>query len=727
MLWKPAPSAEPVAQVNPDIGGVPHLLQPTIPMVHRPFGMVRLAREPKGYQQERIEFLPLNLPAHRGPAVGRLMPGVGEPNPNPATWGSEYDHDFETCTPYRYAVLLEDTGIVAEMTTALRAACYRFQYPAGPTGHVLLALRGDCAFERLDACTVAGSERFGEVRMYFVLRAERELAIRVLGEGDGVRVALLPGTGGQLVLRSGISWLSVEQARRNLESEVAGHSFEQLANASRGAWDSELGKIRVEGGEPAQRRVFYSALYRCCERMYECSEDGHYFSPYLGEVRPDGGVPQFTDDWIWDTFRAMHPLHVLIDGRRESARLRSYQRIFEESGRMPYFPKIDGNFPIMNGHHVTAVFADAWAKGLRGFDLPTAYAGLREFALEETMLPWRAGPATELDRHYHRHGYFPGLPVGAKETAEAVHPFEKRQCVAVALGRAYDDWCLAQLARAAGEEADAAFFLDRANWYRKSYNPASGFFAPRDESGAWIEPFDPKFSGGPGARDYFDENNGWTYLWDVIHDPAGLAELMGGRETFERRLDQLFREGPGTSPWAYFNQFPDATGRVGQFAMGNEPSLHVPYFYAYCGSPWKTAKRVRALLDLWYADSPLGICGDEDGGGLTSWAVFSALGFYPVTPGRPVYVLGSPLFERATLHLSSGAELAVEATGASRQNKYIQAAELNGEALPGAWFGHDRIAHGGTLRLTMGPRPNRMWGSDPVHFPPSMSNQPFVG
>jgi predicted alpha-1,2-mannosidase len=296
----------------------------------------------------------------------------------------------------------------------------------------------------------------------------------------------------------------------------------------------------------------------------------------------------------------------------------------------------------------------------------------------------------------------------------------------VALGRAFDDWCLAQLARGLGKEKDAAFFLERASWYRKSYNPANGFFAPRDANGDWIEPFDPRFSGGQGARDYFDENNGWTYLWDVMHDPAGLVDLMGGPETFERRLDQLFREGPGTATWAFFNQFPDATGRVGQFAMGNEPSMHVPYFYAFCGAPWKTAKRVRALLDLWYTDTPLGICGDDDGGGMTSWAVFSALGFYPLTPGRPMYVLGSPLFEKATLQLSTGAELVIEAPGCSRQNKYIQAATVNDASLGGAWFEHRSIANGGTIRLDMGPRPNLAWGRDPAQWPPCMSTSPFV-
>ncbi|MBT3291051.1 MAG: glycoside hydrolase family 92 protein, partial [Victivallales bacterium] len=501
MLWCPPASSDPVDLVNPDIGGVPHLLQPTIPMVHRPFGMVRLAREPKGYQQERIDSFPLNLPAHRGPAVGRLMPGLGELSPDPAAWGSAYDHDFETCTPYRYGVLLEDTGIVAEMTTTARAACYRFIFPSSD-GHVCLALQGDCGFERLDECTVGGYEAFGDVRMYFALRAELPLKVTSLGEADGTRVTLVADTD-TLVLRSGISWLSVEQARQNLEAEVAGRSFEQIAGASRDAWNEELGKITVEGGEPTQRRVFYSALYRCCERMYECSENGRYYSPHLGKVCEDGGSPHFTDDWIWDTFRAMHPLHVLIDGDREAARLRSYLRVYEESGGMPYFPKMNGNFPIMNGHHVTAVFADAWAKGLRGFDAELAYEGLRKTAMQETMLPWRAGPLTELDRCYQERGFFPGLPPGAEETVAAVNPGEKRQSVAVSLARAYDDWCLAQLARSLGKEEDAEFFLARADWYRRSYNPAHGFFAPRDESGAWIEPFDAKFSGGQGAREYF--------------------------------------------------------------------------------------------------------------------------------------------------------------------------------------------------------------------------------
>ncbi|MCW3088775.1 MAG: alpha-mannosidase, partial [Sediminibacterium sp.] len=250
----------------------------------------------------------------------------------------------------------------------------------------------------------------------------------------------------------------------------------------------------------------------------------------------------------------------------------------------------------------------------------------------------------------------------------------------------------------------------RASNYKNLWNSKLQMFMPKDAQGAWIN-IDPKFDGGKGGREYYDENNGWTYLWQVQQDVKGLVDLMGGKNAFESKLDQLFREPLGRNKNDMWAKFPDATGLVGQYSMGNEPSFHIPYLYNFTDSPWKTQKRVRFLLDLWFKDNVFGIPGDEDGGGMSAFVVFSSLGFYPVTPGLPVYTIGSPVFERSTIDLPNGKRFTVIADGCSVVNKYIQSAGFNGKVLDNPWFTHDQLTAGGTLELKMGPKPNKSWGT----------------
>jgi len=278
------------------------------------------------------------------------------------------------------------------------------------------------------------------------------------------------------------------------------------------------------------------------------------------------------------------------------------------------------------------------------------------------------------------------------------------------------------MARELGKDEDYATFSKRATNYRKLYNPANGFMAPRSADGAWIEPFDPKLSAGPGGRDYYAECNAWTYTWSVQHDVAGLIDLMGGRETFVDRLDQLFIEPCDNAKWHFLGQFPDSTGLIGQFVTGNEPSFHIPYLYNFAGAPWKTQRRIRQIMDIWFDDTPLGLCGDEDGGAMSAWHIFNAIGFLPTCPGEPYYVLGSPVFERIELHAPDGPVVTINAEGSSPQNKYIQRATLNGVPHERPWFPHEAIQNGGELTLEMGPRPNKAWGSRPEDAPPSLSD-----
>jgi len=261
-----------------------------------------------------------------------------------------------------------------------------------------------------------------------------------------------------------------------------------------------------------------------------------------------------------------------------------------------------------------------------------------------------------------------------------------------------------------GKKADYTKFNKRATNYKNLWNSQSQFFMPKDKEGNWVA-IDPSFDGGKGGRDYYDENNGWTYLWQTQHDIKGLIDLMGGSQAFESRLDQLFRKNLGRSKYEFWNEFPDATGLVGQFSMGNEPSFHIPYLYNYAGAPWKTQKRIRFLLDLWFKDNVFGIPGDEDGGGMTAFVVFSSMGFYPVTPGIPAYTIGSPVFSKVTIALSNGKKFTMKANNCSITNKYIQSAKMNGIKLDSPWFTHKQLIDGGTLELEMGPLPNKQWGA----------------
>ncbi len=447
--------------------------------------------------------------------------------------------------------------------------------------------------------------------------------------------------------------------------------------------------------------------------MINISEDGKYYNGFDGKVHDDGGVPFWTDDWIWDNYLALHPLQIILNPKAEEEKLASYIRMYENSEEkwMPTFPCVFGDAHCMNGNHAAVMFADALSKGIQ-FDVEKAFEGMKNTVLNETMIPWRRAPKTELDDFYHEHGWFPGLHPGEKEPVAIVSDFEQRNSVAVTQAASYDDWSIAQLAKSLGKEDDYTFFLNRAYNYRNLFNKETGFFHPKDKNGAFIEPFDYIFSGGIGARAYYDENNAWTYIWDVRHNISDLINLFGGNQPFIQKLDQLFVEDLKLPKWQYYAVHPDATGNVGQFVMGNEPSFHIPYLYNYAGQPWKTQKRIRMLLESWFRNDLMGIPGDEDGGGMTAFVVFSQLGFYPVTPGIPVYTIGSPVFTKSTINLDNGNKFTVEAKNTSWSNKYIQSATFNGEPRNHSWFTHDELIKGGTLVLEMGDRPNKEWGVD---------------
>jgi predicted alpha-1,2-mannosidase len=384
--------------------------------------------------------------------------------------------------------------------------------------------------------------------------------------------------------------------------------------------------------------------------------------------------------------------------------------MYEQSGWMPDYPRHFGDRPGMFGFHSAAVFLDAYRKGIRNFDLDKAVEGLVKSADEATMLPSRNGPKGALEDFYYAKGYYPALHPGEPETDSiaTLKPGQKRSSVAITLASSYDSWALSELAKEMGKNDIAGRFAPRANNYRNVWWDKVGMFMPKDAKGNWID-IDPKFDGGHAGSDYYNENNGWSYLWNVQHDIKGLSDLMGGSDKMEEKLDQLFTQGVERSKPEFWAKFPDQTGLIGTFGMGNQVTFFIPYLYNYTHAPWKTQKYTRLLLDTWFQDNIFGVPGDEDGGSMSSFVVFSAMGFFPVSPGIPAYGITSPVFTKVSIDLPNGKTFTVVANKSSRKNKYIQSASLNGQALKSLSFTHAELNNGGTLVLEMGEETNKKW------------------
>src|SRR5690554_3729979 len=706
---------EPVDYVNTRIGNISILLVPTYPTTHLPNSMLRMDPAHNEFVTDRMPGLPLNVPMHRHGDVLYLMPYSGDLEG--LTTSINYRYDHENSTPYSYSVFLDDYDIFLRFAPAARSALYSLTYEKEGPRYVMLRTVGTGEINA-DGKSLFGYEIYRDIKHYFYLEFDQTPINS--GKKDHLNqkamYAQFDDQVNEVRVRYGVSYISVEQAKANMEKEVNGFDIDNLANSARDKWNKVLSQIEVEGATEDQKTVFYTSLYRAHERMVNISEDGKYFSGYDNQVHEDNGVPFWTDDWLWDSYLAFHPLMTILHPKDQEEKLQSYIRMCEQSeeGWMPTFTCVFGDAHYMNGNHAAVMFADALAKGLN-FDVEKAFEGMKNSVLNETMIPWTRVPKTEIDDFYHENGWFPALHPGEKESISIVNPFEQRNAVAVTQAASYDDWAIAQLAKKIDKEEDYNFFLNRAYNYRNLWNKETGFFHPKDKEGKFIEPFDYIFSGGIGARAYYDENNAWTYIWDVRHNFADLIDLFGGNQQFIDKLDQLFVEDMKLPKWQYYAVHPDATGNVGQFVMGNEPSFHIPYLYNYAGEPWKTQKRIRMLLESWFRNDLMGIPGDEDGGGMTAFVVFSQLGFYPVTPGMPIYTIGSPIFTKSTINLENGKKFTVVANNSSKENKYIQSAALNGVKLNRTWFTHDDLINGGTLVLEMGNRPNKSWG---LELPP---------
>ncbi len=684
--------------VDPYIGSISYLLAATQPLVHLPHSMAQIRPvHDEGIRDHYLAPVIYGFPANRC----RVMPDTGlDP-----TFASSYDHDFEEVKCYRGSVFLEDSGVTAEYTVTEHCAVYRFRYPG--EGHAWLRFSAAPGGRiRYADGLVTGCEVWKEVPHCFAA-ALSETPEEVRWEQDALILAFRPGT--CLTVRTGFSYIDVDQAAANLQLETAGRDFDETAARAQEIWDRTLGEIEVEGGTEQEKRIFYTSLYRVHQRMINISEYGRYFSAYDHRVHEDP-TDFYVDDGIWDTYRSAHPLQLLVDPKRQMDIVNSYLRMYTQSGWLPTFPHLIGSRAVMIGKHSTAMITDTYMKGYRDFDAELAWEAMVKNEEKATKLPWAFGPVNDFDACYAEKGFFPALPEGEEEWLEDAHPFERRQCVAVTLETCYDEWCLSQFGKALGKQ-EAEKYARRALNYRNVFNRELGFVAPRLADGSWVKNYDPKFSGGQGGRAYFAECNGWTYTLHVQHDIGGLADLMGGRKALADYLDRLFVEQYGLSKYSFLGQFPDETGLIGQFCMGNEPSFHIPYLYNLVGQPWKTQRRVREIMRVWFDDTVHGICGDEDGGAMCSWYVFSAMGFYPVCPGKPEYEIGSPVFENVRLHLQDGKTFTIEAPGNNAKTKYIQSACLNGKPWGKTTLSHAELTAGGTLTLSMGERPEKGWGT----------------
>lgn len=721
----------PVDYVNPYMGNISHLLVPTYPTIHLPNSMLRVYPERADYTGDRLNGLPLIVTSHRGSSAFNLSPfqGTQECISNVI----QYSYDNEELTPYSYKVELDD-NVAVSYALSHQSAIYQIEFTLPDNPNYLIFNSRNGAL-KAEGNAVSGYQLLeNDTRVYLYLETEQMpenvgtlsngciVESKTEIEGKNASIVMSYGSGEQTVnLRYGVSFIDEAQAKANLRRELKDYNVAALAAKGRNIWNDELAKIEVKGTDDENKIVFYTSLYRCFERPVCISEDGRYYSAFDGKVHEDEGEPFYTDDWIWDTYRATHPLRVLIDDKVEVDVINSFLRMAEQMGAMwmPTFPEITGDSRRMNSNHAVATVIDGYNKGLRGFDLEKAYIACKKGIEEKTLIPWSGAPAGWLDDFYKKNGYIPALYPGEKETVANVNAYEKRQPIAVTLGTAYDQWCLSQIAAALGLEDEAAHYAKCGYNYRNVYNAETAFFHPKDKDGKFIYPFDYRKSGGMGARDYYGENNGWVYRWDVPHNVADLVDLMGGADKFIQNLDQTFNEPLGWSKFEFYAQIPDHTGNVGQFSMANEPSLHIPYLYNYAGQPWKTQKRIRTLLHQWFRNDLMGLPGDEDGGGMSAFVVFSSLGFYPVTPGMPAYNIGSPLFPYAKMTLSNGKTFEVEAKECSARNKYIQSATLNGKEWNKPWFEHSEIENGGKLVLVMGDKPNKQWAASLDNVPPS--------
>lgn len=705
--------------VNPFIGTGGH--GHTYPGATLPYGMVQLSPDTRlegwdgcsGYHFSDSIVYGFSHTHLSGTGVSDygdilLMPMTGPPHFNNGAsagpdsgYASRFRKADEQARPGYYRTVLSDYNIEVELTATERCGLHRYTAKAEDTLHLILDLEHrDPVLQSqlivLDKQHLEGY-RFSNAwardqRVYFAIEFSRPyLNYEVQGErariakgfeGKSVkgRFTFPPAKDGRLEVRVGISGASLEGARANLLAEAQNLDFETAVSQADSIWNEALNKIVVKGGTEPQMRIFYTALYHTMIVP-------NLFSDVNGEYRGMDGEnhksdsyrnvlsPQYTVFSFWDTFRATHPLYTLIEQERTNQFIRSLLRKYQEGGILPIW-ELGGNYTgCMIGYHAIPVIADAYLKGIRNYDA--------DLALEAMV---HSARQNHLGLEFYKNQGF----IGAGQEAESVSK---------TLEYAYDDWCIAMMARAMGRSDIYTEFIQRAQFYKNLFDPATGFFRAK-QNGGWMPSFDPR-----EVNFNFTEANAWQYSLFVPQDIAGLMTLLEGSGGLESRLDSLFVTESATTG----REQADITGLIGQYAHGNEPSHHMAYLYSYTGASPKTQQRVRQIMDELYHDQPDGLSGNEDCGQMSAWYVLSAMGFYPVTPGSDQYVIGTPLFPEATLNLENGLQFRIFAEGVSEQNIYLQSAELNGKPYQKLYLIQETLMAGGELRFVMGPQPNPEW------------------
>ena len=703
----------------------------TLPLVGRPFGLTHWS--PQTSEAERWFFEPdkhelIGVRATHQPSpwmsdYGQftVMAQAGASALAAKARGSAYRPEDLTILPHSLCVLLQRDNVRLEMTPTERCAVFRFILPSGEAGRVIFDAHSQVAIHP-ERRLIAGFSRLnsggvpGNFACYFAAVFDQdwrsalpthagEIAedqVTLEGEYIGAVAEFVPPPSGQVVLKLGTSFISAEQALRNLEHEVGDKSFDALRGEAEAVWNETLSRIQVEGGTDDQRRTFYSCLYRAhlFPRMFhEPDAEGQpvHYSPYDGEVHP--GV-LYTDNGFWDTYRTVYPLLSLIQPTRLGEIIQGFVNAYKEGGWLPNWPS-PGYRACMIGTHIDAVIADAVVKGIGGFDREAAYAGMVKHA--NTPVDGEKGYGRIALREYLSLGYVPADKYD--------------HATARTLDYAYDDFYLAQVAGVLGKHEDQAKYRERALSYRNVYDPATTFMRGKNADGKWSDPFDSYAWGDP-----FIEGSAWQFNFTVPHDPAGLTALMGGPAKVLAKLDRFLYQPPTFRPGTYGGVIHEmaemAAVDFGQYDQGNQPVHAFLYFYAAAGSPWKMQYWTRRVLDILY--TPDSLPGDEDNGEMASWYVLNALGLGPLCPGVPEYVLTSPLFPAARLQVADGKTLVIEAPGASEANAYVQSVSLNGQAHGPLCVQHDALIGGGLLRLALGPEPPER-ELEPGDLPSSLS------
>ncbi len=663
-------------------------------------------------------------------AAFSLMAETGKIRTQESQRASWFSHKAEIAKPYYYSVYLADYDVTAEVTPSERAAIFRFTFPQNDSSFILID-----GFNESSMVKIIPGERkvIGYCRNnsggvpdnfhnYFVAIFDRDFTSTHTWQNDtlnldsfesksshaGAVLGFKTKRGDQIHVRVASSFISPEQALLNLDREIGGKGFETVKNEAREEWNRQLGRIAIEGGSEDQQRTFYSCLYRMIlfpRSFYELNEKNEivHYSPYNGEVLPGY---MYTDNGFWDTFRALFPFTTLMYPEKNAQIMEGLVNTYKESGWLPEWAS-PGHRDCMIGSNSASLIADSYLKGIRGYDIETLYQAI----LKNTD---SVGPVSSVGRlgakSYNELGYVP-YNTGIRENT------------ARTLEYAYADFCIWKLAKELGRpEEEVDLFARRAMNYKNVFDPGRKLMRGRNLDGTFQSPFSPYKWG-----DAFTEGNSWHYTWSVFQDIDGLVGLMGGKDYFTAKLDSIFFV-PPVFDYSYYGQVIHEIremqiSNMGNYAHGNQPIQHMIYLYNYAGQPWKTQFHVRKVLNKLYNYTPDGYCGDEDNGQTSAWYVFSAMGFYPVTPGTNQYVFGSPLFDKVTLQLENGKKLVIETKNNSSENVYVQNIKFNNKNIDANFITHENLLKGGKITFSMGPEPESKRGTGEEAAPYSMSRE----